>query len=84
MKVAFPDRLFSRRLESHKNDPIKNFETYHRKVQWRWRKSVNKVPDGTSGRVLSKWDTENDAGDHQDIAVQNKISIFFSVLENFQ
>ena len=37
---------------------------------------MNKVPDGTSGRVLGKWDTENDAGDDQDVAVQNKISIF--------
>ena len=44
---------------------------------------MNKVPDGTSGRVLSKRDTENDAGDHQNIAVQNKISIFYRFLIYF-
>ena len=41
---------------------------------------MDQVPDGTSGRVLGKWDTENNAGDHQDVAVQNKISIFYRFL----
>ena len=40
---------------------------------------MNKVPNGTSGRVLGKRDTENDAGDNQYIAVQDKISIFHRV-----
>ena len=54
--------------------------TYHREIERRWCKSVNKVPNGTSGRVLGKWDTENDAGNHQNIAIQNKISIFYRFL----
>ena len=65
----------------------KKLNTYHREIERRWRKSVNKVPNGTSGRVLGKRDTENDAGNHQNIAIQNKISIcyrflFFSVENN--
>ena len=59
-------------------------KTYHREIERRWRKSVNKVPNGTSGRVLGKWDTENDAGNHQNIAIQNKISIFYRFLLFFR